>query len=269
MKPTTIVWPLENVFKRKLNEDHIRFILENSNIHQDVLKKIMRLCSDNAYHNYGHTLGVMRTVIEIAQAQGLDRRLTTVILVAAGCHDAPHPGVATPSDEVRSVLTMFDEISDRDLALCGLTSADRPMIAEILLATTFTKRGEIDSIHAHIIQDADIGYMGKGKYVYLFASIGLIDEFRRADSTDPDPVKFIRKQQQPFIDFVVSKNKKDHTFFLSEGAKKIMKDPAEILQDLLLWPDAIYWLAYDLRYADISLEEFTTLIDRQVALWSS
>jgi len=265
---TKTIWPLINLYKRKMNEDHIRFILENSNIHQDVLKRFMYLCSDNAYHNYGHTLGVMRTVIEIAQAQDLDKRTTTIILVAAGVHDAPHPGIATSSDELRSALTMFNDITDQDLALCGLTTSDRPMIRELILATTFTKRGENDNIPDYIIQDADIGYMGKGKYIYLLASIGLIDEFCRATFKNPDPVSFIRNQQKPFIDYVVSKNKKNHSFFLSEGAKQIMTDPTETLQELLLWPNAVYWLTYDLRQVDISLEEFVTLIDRQVALWS-
>ncbi|MEI6119229.1 MAG: hypothetical protein WCP92_08800 [bacterium] len=262
------IWPLKNLYKRKMNEDHIRFILTNSNIHVEVLEKIMNLCSDNAYHNYGHTLGVMRTIIEISRAQCVDRKTITLLLLGGGLHDAPHPGVATPSDEVRSVLTMFDHITDYDLALCGLATSDRSFIKELILATTFTKRGEIESIPAYIIQDADIGYMGKGKYIYLLASIGLIDEFCRADFTDPDPVSFIRKQQQPFINFVVSKNKQDHTFFLSEGAKKIMQNPADTLEELFLWPDAIYWLAYDLRRVDISLEEFTTMVDRQVGLLS-
>ena len=228
----------------------------------------MNLCSDNAYHNYGHTLGVMRTVIEIANAQGLDKRIITTLVIASGLHDVLHPGIATPSDEVVSVLAMFDHITDQDLAICGLTTADRPKIRDLQLATTFDKRGKIDDISAYIIQDADIGYMGKGKYIYLLASIGLIDEFCRADFKDPDPVIFIRKQQQPFINFVISKSPHKDSFFLSEGAKKIMKDPAETLQELLLWPDTIYWLAYDLRTADFSLEEFITMVDRQVSLLS-
>ncbi|MEI6673041.1 MAG: HD domain-containing protein [bacterium] len=260
------IWSLKNLYKRKMNEEHIRFILKNSNMHHDVLEKIMHLCSNNEYHNYGHTLGMMRTIIEIALAQGVDKKTIMILVFAGGLHDAPHPGIATSSDEVRSVLTMYDKISDYDLEICGLTSSDRGIIRDLQLATIFSKRGETKTIPAYIIQDADIGYMGKGKYIYLLASVGLIDEFCRADFSEPDPVSFIRKQQQPFINFVVSKSPNQHSFFLSEGAKKIMKDPAETLQELLLWPDAIYWLAYDLRQVDISLEEFTTLIDRQVML---
>lgn len=262
------IWLLENLYKRKMNEDHIRFILDNSNIHPDVLQKFMNLCCDNPYHNYGHTLGVMRTIIEIAQAQGVDKKTTTKILVAGGVHDAPHPGIATQSDEVISVITMFDSITDRDLALCGLTTSDRSMIRDLQLATIFEKRGKTNDVSAFIIQDADIGYMGKGKYMYLLASMGLIDEFCRASFQEPDPVRFIRLEQKPFIDHVVSMSPTKDSFFLSEGAKKIMTDPAQTLQELLLWPDAIYWLAYDLRQIDISLEEFVTMIDRQVALLS-
>lgn len=266
MSNNTLVWPLEHLYKRKMNEDHIKFILNKSNIHSDVLQKIMCLCSDNAYHNYGHTLGVMKTVIEIAQAQGLDKKTTTLILMAAGVHDSFHPGIATASDEIRSVLAMFEHITDRDLAICGLTVADRAVIRDMILATTFDKRGEINDVSAYIIQDADIGYMGKGKYIYLLASIGLIDEFCRADFKDPDPVRFIRLQQKPFIDFVVSKSPNKDSFFLSEGAKKIMQNPSETLQELLLWPDRVYWLAYDLRKADITMDDFVTMIDRQVTL---
>lgn len=266
MNDNKSLWPLEHLYKRKMNEDHIKFILNRSNIHHDVLKKIMCLCSDNSYHNYGHTLGVMRTVIEIAQAQELDIKTTTKLLVAAGVHDSFHPGVATASDEILSVLAMFEHIADRDLAICGLTVADREAIRDAILATTFEKRGKINDPLAFVIQDADIGYMGKGKYIYLLASIGLIDELCRAYCKEPDPVIFIRQQQQPFIDSVVSKSPNKDSFFLSEGAKKIMKDPAETLQELLLWPDRVYWLAYDLRQADITMDDFITMIDRQVIL---
>lgn len=266
MTKTKTIWPLKNLYKVQMNEDHVRFVLENSNIHQDVLKKFMGLCNDNPYHNYGHTLCVMKTIIEIAQAQGMDRKTTTVILMAGGVHDALHPGIATSSDEIRSVLSLFDTITDTDLALCGLSSLDRPAIRDLVLATTFDKRGKINDPTALIIQDADIGYMGKSKYIYLLASIGMIDEFCRANFKQPDPVHFFRLEQQPFIDFVVNMSPNKDSFFLSEGAKKIMADPAETLEELLLWPDAIYWLVYDLRKVDVSFEEFTTMIDRQVAL---
>ncbi len=259
------LWPLENLYKRKINEDNIRFILDNSNIHQEVLKKIMCLCSDNAYHNYGHTLGVMKTVIEIAQAQGIDKKMTTKLLMAAGVHDSFHPGVATPSDEMRSVIVMFDHITDRDLILCGLTVDDRKPIGDYILATTFDKRGRIADPMAFIIQDADIGYMGKNKYIYLLASIGLIDEFSRAYCKEPDPVRFIRLEQKPFIEHVISMSPSKDTFFLSEGAKKIMNNPMKTLEDLLLWPDRIYWLVYDLRQTDITMANFITMIDRQVS----
>jgi hypothetical protein len=262
---THTIWPLENLFKRKMNEDHIRFILEKSNIHADVLKKMMHLCCDNAYHNYGHTLGVMRTIIEIAEAQGLDKKTTTKLCLAGGVHDANHPGISTASDELVSSLIMFERITDHDLALCGLSSADRPFISKAVMATTFAERGKIPDQAAYIIQDADLGYMGKGKYIYLLASIGLIDEFCRANFNTPDPVQFIRSQQKPFIDMVVNMSPSKDTFFLSEGAQKVLTDPRNVLDDVLLWPDAIYWLAYDLRKADVTLEEFTTTIDRQTS----
>ncbi len=263
---TVQIWPLINLYKRKLNEEHIRVILCKSNIHRDVLKKFMDFSSDNAYHNYGHTLGVMRTVIEICLAQNLDKRLTTIIAFAAGIHDSPHPGIATAADEIRSTVTMFDCITDGDLALCGLTSADRPLIRDLQIATIFSNRGKYTDTACCIIQDADIGYMGKGKYIYLLACIGLIDEFCRATFKEPDPVDFIRVQQKGFITSVINMSPNKDSFFLSEGAKKIMADPMQTLEEILLWPDAIYWLAYDLRQADISLEQFIITIDRQAEL---
>jgi hypothetical protein len=266
MSNKKILWPLKNIYRHQINEEHIQFILDNSNMHVQVLQKIMDLCVDNPYHNYGHTLGVMRTILEISKAQSVNRKKTTQLLFAGGLHDAFHPGVATGTDELVSVLAMYDHITDRDLSLCGLNSADRPFIRDMIMATLFSKRGKTDDPIAFIIQDADIGYLGKGPYIYLFASMGLLDEFSSVTFTDPDPVRFIRVEQKQFIDMVINMSPMKNTFFLSEGAQKILIDPRKVLDQLLQWPDRIYWLAYDLRQADISIDQFITLIDRQVQL---
>lgn len=260
------LWSLKNIYRRQINEDHIRFILDNSTMHTQVMQKIMDLCVDNPYHNYGHTLGMMRTIIEISQAQAVDRKRIAQLLFAGGLHDTFHPGVATGTDELISALAMYEHITDRDLSLCGLSSADRPFIRDMIMATVFSKRGKIDDPMAFIIQDADIGYVGKDPYTYLFASMGLIDEFTKTTFADPDPTRFIRIEQKLFIDMVIDMSPSKKTFFLSEGAQKILVDPRQVLDRLLQWPDRIYWLAYDLRYADVSIDQFKTLIDRQVQL---
>ena len=220
----------------------------------------------NPYHNFGHALGVSETAITIAQAQNCSRREITIVALVGLKHDIFHQGIVALNDELIAAIKTNAKLTDNDIVQCGLTVADRPVIRDLIVSTTFTMHGKVRDSLAEIIQDADISYMGKGPYMYLYACMGLVDEFGKQSGTVIDPIVFIREKQKPFIHYVVSLSPNKDTFFLSPGARKILHDPMEAVDVLLSWNDRVFRLAYDLYKVDISFDQFITIIDNQLSM---
>jgi hypothetical protein len=253
-----------HVWKSGINNEKIDFILQNTDIPLGVILKIMVSYVSNPYHNFGHALGVSETAIIIAQAQNCSRREITIVALVGLTHDSFHQGILNLNDELIAAMKTNTKLTDQDIAQCGLTVADRSVIRDLIVSTTFTMHGKITDPLAEIIQDADISYMGKGPYMYLYACMGLVDEFGKQSGTVIDPIVFIREKQKPFIQHVVSLSPSKDTFFLSPGARKILHDPMETMDVLLSWNDRIFRLAYDLYRVDVEFNQFITIIDNQL-----
>jgi predicted metal-dependent HD superfamily phosphohydrolase len=250
------------VWRIEFNQAKVDFILENTAITLPIIQKAMRLCRSNPYHNFGHTLGMTVDAIRIMQAIQSDS--TTITLVALAClfHDAKHTGISLFADEILAVQFANRTLSDHDLIVCGLSSSVRTRIRDLILATIFTTRGKWSDPLAMIIQDADLAHLGKGPYMWMYASMGMIDEFAK-EGNHLDPVNFIRKMQPGFLNFVKSMNP-DKKFFLSSGAQSIFIAPEQSLNEILCWPDRVYHLAYDLCQLNIHYDRFVELLQRQI-----
>ncbi|MFA6256075.1 MAG: HD domain-containing protein [Candidatus Absconditabacterales bacterium] len=254
---------INHVWKSGINHKKIDFITRNTDIPLKVIFKAMCSYASNPYHNFGHALGVAETAIAIGQAQNLSRKDINIVALGGLHHDILHQGVVNINDELRSAIKTNLKLTDDELTQCGLTVVDRTRLRDLIISTTFTMHGKIRDPLAEIIQDADISYMGKGPYMYLYACMGLVDEFGKQIDKTIDPVVFIRKSQKPFIEHVISLSPNQDTFFLSPGAQKILQNPMDAIELLLSWKDNIFRLAYDLYKVDVDFDQFVKIIDNQ------
>jgi hypothetical protein len=254
---------IKHVWKSGINNEIIESITKRTYIPLKIIFSAMTSYESNPYHNFGHALGTAETAITIAYLQGLSKLEATLVGLGGLFHDALRQGIANVDDELRAALKMLSKLSDADLALCNLQPLHRFVLRDLVVATIITLHGKVDNPLAKIIQDADISYMGKGPYMYLYACMGLVDEFSRQFGTPTDPISFIRDKQKPFIDHIISLSPNKDTFFLSPGARELLQDPREVLEVILSWENRIFMLAYDLYKIDIDFDHFTKIIDHQ------
>ncbi len=244
------------VFRMTENLKKINFILKNSDITEIMLVKAANIAVGNEYHNFGHQLGVAEYAIKIAIAEKRSLAEINTVAFAGLIHDAGHKGLVTAFDEVRSLELTESIMDDKDFVIIN-QDKDRSVsiIRDLVFATIFTNRGKIDDPLAKIMQDADLAHLGQGINYWLWASMGLIEEFSRQRKTALNPVDFIKVEQEKFVEFLASMSD-NGSVYLSKGANRIFRNPLQDVQLIKNLPEQAIHYAYDVRHDDITLEEF-------------
>ncbi len=246
----------KKVFRVKSNREKIFFLLENTKITQSVLVSAAKAARPNPFHNFGHQIGAAETFVKLALIAGLSVEERTLGALGLLFHDALHTGIQLYYDEIRSFESLAQSIDDTDYITMGLRRSEEnlPKFRHIILSTVFQDRGGADDQYTKMVQDSDLGHLGRGTAYWMWSSMGLIDEFIRAGQKT-DPVTFIKEDQSKFINYVKFLSKED-SVFLSDAAKSSLIDPEKTLIEIknLTVPQIMF--AYNHRQADITVEEF-------------
>ncbi len=244
-------------FRIRANEEKIKFILEHTDISIDIINKAQKSAIPNPYHGFGHALGVTESGILIAEACGCNREEINTIALALLFHDADHRGVHRPNDEERAATRMMSALSKEDFKICGVpTRIAQQRIRDLILSTKFSAHGKSSDLWVCIVQDADIASIGKGPEYWLWATMGLVDEFNRErNGSLLTPFGFIHSEQLKFLK-TLEKASITGEVFLTSGARKIFQDPFESLKTIMSWPERVIDWAYSVRFEDITFEEF-------------
>jgi hypothetical protein len=252
----------KKLFRKEFNLSKVQFIIENSDITYELIVKSALIANLNPYHNFGHMLGVCEGVIKILTAEGATREEINREGLSALRHDAGHTGRVLVYDEIYSFQLNSMIFDEDDLKITGLKKdAALAKMRDGILATIFGNRGKINDRFAKVIQDADLGHLGYGPIYWLYASMGLVDEFAN-EGRIHTPQQFIFEEQRKFVSFLKTCSPNNDTIYLSEGAKKVFTDPEVSLKALENFkPEAIQF-AYDVRKSDITFEDFEKEINR-------
>lgn len=249
---------LTKTFRKRENWKKVRYILKNTNLSIDYIVGAAISARLNDYHNFGHQIGATEMLIKIAIAEGLSREEITQMAGAMLYHDASHRGIVQTFDEMRSFEAMEVNVDVNDYAKFSTVPFNQFMneSRDLIIATTFSLRGKINTLKERIVQDADLAHLGQGPEYWPWASMGLVDEFNRQQATNRSPVEFVKHDQVKFIQFL-EKLGGGHVY-LTAGARKIFRNPAEDVRIVSAYNEKQIWFAYDARKDDITLAEFKT-----------
>lgn len=247
---------LEKVFRKQENWKKVEFILSATHLDMSILVKASTVACANEFHNFGHQIGATESFINIAREAGLTQEEIDMIALIILFHDASHRGIVQRYDEMRAFDAMSLVISEKDTRNIPIpfeTIMDKGR--DLIIATTFSNRGKIVSLHERLVQDADLAHLGQGPIYWMWASMGLVDEFARQEGKPLSPVTFIRERQEKFVKFlnVVGGG---HPF-LTDAAKRIFRNPVEDVQTVINFTDEQINYAYAVRREDLTLEEFS------------
>lgn len=253
---------LEKTFRKRENWNKVQFIISNTDIDLALIAKAAAVARRNEFHNFGHQIGATEMGIKIAQAENLEPETINIIGLALLFHDGSHRRYVTRFDEARAVRSMTMVLEPADIKhLTSETSTDNifTQSKELILATQSNKRGMYAisnrEITHMIMQDADLAHLGLGSVYWLYASMGLVDEFSRQEAIPLSPVQFIRERQLPFIEFL--KETCGQSVYQSQGARQVLRNPAQDVYDVLSYNDTQIIFAYHARREDLTLEAFT------------
>jgi hypothetical protein len=261
MKKILITKVLNKTYRIPESKRKIFFILKNTNITMPIIEKAAQLIEKNEYHNFDHELGAAEMGIKIAQEEGYTKTECTEIVFAILLHDAGHPGFLVPGTEKLSASLIdpnFSEAVFESMQLYKEYSLKR--IQFNILATVFADRGTSKNPDAHIMQDADLAHIGQGPYYWLWASMGLIDEFNKLRTDYLTPTTFIKEEQRKLLEYLqkCSPDGKSNgkSIWLSEGAQQLFNNPWDDIDEIESWSEEVYNYAYRVRFMDITLSEF-------------
>ncbi len=256
----------EKLFRKRENDRKIQFILENTDITVETFIKAATIAKRNPYHNFGHEIGACEQGIRIAMAENRIREEINIVAIALLFHDASHRGYVQLYDEMRAVYMAGEILDETDTAIIGPDhSKNMKSIRELILATIFPgSRGKNLNPIEQIIQDADLAHLGLGWPYWLWASMGLIEEFNRDRNTPLSPIDFIKNEQEKFINYLSSLSNNGN-IYLSAGAQKIFKNPVEEVRHFATIPTSVIEYAHSVRYEDVTLEEFKVAINQLMA----
>ncbi len=100
-----------------------------------------------------------------------------------------------------------------------------------------------------------MAHLGQGVEYWLWSSMGLIEEFGQQRKTKLDPIKFIKEEQEKFVN-LLHKISPTGSIYLSRGANKLFSNPLQDVEVLKNISNDIIQFAYEVRKEDITLEEF-------------
>ena len=266
MKNETDKFITKKLFRKRENLNKVNYIIEHSDITYDMIYRAAIIANKNPYHNFGHMLGFTESAIMILIAEGAERKEINRVAMSGLTHDAGHEGRVRVYDEIRSFELTSLVYDEDDLKIMGMTK-DQAMAAarDDIFATIFGNRGKINDRFARVMQDADLAHLGRGAMYWLWASMGLVDEFA-AEGRIFSPTQFIYEEQPKFISFLKTRSQNNDKVYLSEGAQNVFVNPEESLRTLVTFKPAAIEYAYNVRREDIILDEFKTEVERLNAI---
>ncbi len=244
------------VFRLEENTNKIEFVTRNSSITMPLIVRAATISGPNPFHNFGHQIGVTEYAIRIAIAENRPINEIDSVAVGSTVHDAKHNGVMNPFDEVNSFEAAKQFMDPEDFKLIHENfERSIAILRDLIMATVFSNRGKINDDLAKIIQDADVAHVGQGIVYWLWASMGLIEEFNRQRKVPVSPFVFIRVEQEQFINHLANCSPSG-TVYLSKGANRIFRNPLQDVQIIKNLPEAAIMFAYNNRHKDINLRDF-------------
>ncbi|MFA6251016.1 MAG: HD domain-containing protein [Candidatus Paceibacterota bacterium] len=251
----------EKFFRVRENIQKIKFIIANSDIDIGIIRKAAILAKINPFHNFGHEVGSAEQGIRIAIAEGRPREEINLIAMTLLFHDADHRGIVQLYDEMHAFELANLVLLPTDTKIAG-SDHNKVMtgMRDLILGTIFPgSRGKHSDPIVRIIQDADLAHLGLGPVYWIWASMGLIEEFNRNRSTPLSPEEFIRVEQEKFVGFLAKLNCNGRVF-LSPGAKKIFSNPLKDVVRVKKWSLEVINYSYEVRREDVTIKEFTNKI---------
>jgi hypothetical protein len=252
---------LEKLFRAEENMRKIRYILSHCDVTMATINKAAVVHFRNPYHNFGHALGATEQGIRLAIAEGRSRSEINLIALTLLFHDAGHPGKVGLKDEMDAFDLANSVLLPSDTIIVGSDHVKvMQAIRELLLSTIFPgNRGKTIDGLIKIIHDADLAHLGQGHMYWMFASMGIYDEFKLAEP-DLTLEVFIRERQQKFVDYLLFLNKTDKAF-VSKGAQMIFRNPVEDVKLVTSLPIGAIYYAYGVRKENIPFSEFRAKIE--------
>lgn len=237
------------LFREGENKKKLLFILENTDISEDIVIVAQKLSNNNPYHNFGHHLGVAETAIMLAQAAECTRKQINLLALCGLFHDAGHTGIHDPQAEEYAYQLTRENFDDtmRDKLWCT-----PEQLHTLIIATKLEQRGKVNDILAQIIQDADIGAISRWPHYFLYATMGIVEE-EKIDIND-----YIDKEQA-FIDKLKQVNP---DIFVSDIGQKILTNPQQSLDTIKKRGHWVIQEAYKIRKNDINFDEFCVHIEK-------
>lgn len=251
----------EKFFRVRENLKKIDFVLKNSGITLELIQKAAIVSKKNPYHNFGHEIGATEQGIRLAQAEERSIEEVNLIALALLFHDADHRGIVQFYDEMHAIELASTILISSDTKMIGEHNSVLTKMRELILGTIFPDgRAKHTNPMVWIIQDADLAHLGLGPIYWLWASMGLVDEFNRNRSDALTPENFIHFEQEKFVKFLAGLSGTGK-IYLSHGAQKIFSDPLKDVEIIKNYPSRVIQYAYDVRREDVTLEEFTDHIN--------
>lgn len=254
----------ETSFRIKEDSRKIGYILQNSDITLRTIKKAAEVSVANPYHNFDHQLGVAEQAIKLAKAEDRNRSEINLVGVIGLFHDAGFLVQKTSFPEIRSFWVaerMLDSFDTR------IVSTDHSLvltrIRDYILATAYPSARTIETRQDPlkcIVQDADLAHLGQGPFYWVWASMGLLEEFNQVREEYISPEYFIRTTQEKFVKSL--RELQEGRIFVSQGARKVFKDPVQSLKQIKKWPIEAINCAYAMRGLDIDIYQFESKISR-------
>lgn len=246
----------EKLFRVTENMKKIKYIKAHSDVTDEILLKAAVVSIRNPYHNFGHAIGATEQAMRLAIAEGRSRSEINLVAYTMLFHDGGHTGTPKKRDEPHAYSLAKSVLTPSDTIVIGKNHAKvMRRIKELLLSTIFPgNRGQTDDGLIKIIHDADLAHIGQGPVYWIWASMGLYDEFKLKEPGLTLEV-FIRERQPSFVKYL-TKLSGTGKAFVSDGAQKIFRDPT---RDVLLvknWPIEAIEYAHSICKDNVSLARF-------------
>src|SRR3989338_334120 len=243
--------------------ERFSFLFQHTDIPKSVFLKAEQSIQDNPYHNFPHELNVAENAIRIALAEFRNRKELNLLGTSGLFHDAGHTGIPKDNDEENANEIMFGTLTPEEIAKIG----DDPEITKeilgiLVLGTKFKDRGKSEDLLVKIIQDADLSLLGGDEYEVAYGSMKLLDEFNMTKNENISPLTFLRETQKKFIEYVVNMSPTKKEFFLTDGAKKIFRNPLETISKFENWSDKAINFTYEAHRNKLQFDEYKQGITR-------
>lgn len=150
----------DQILAKSFLYSHFKFVIFSMK-HREAIDHILNLMQEELpdklrYHSLGHTLGVLRSCEFIASKHSLDDETLKLVLTAAAYHDSGFTKTYKNHESVGC------EIAQDSLPNFDFTQIQIDRIKNMIRATKIPQSPR--SLEEKILCDADLDYLGGGKY---------------------------------------------------------------------------------------------------------